>query len=276
MKLLSLQIPDLADERTEWFDRQIVSPELADLTAQLSLESDEQPLSLDGVLGQSLPKVLEAGLAAATQDEMDELIRHPSLLLDLQTRVLLNGGSYWDSLSAEASKFADTAIPTDRKATGLSVTPDAPRRSMRWIAIGFALAASVALILTLRPAPQPAGWGFDRPGVLAADTDSATYLSGLADAADDWFNKTPTTQQALASRLKQFQAGCDTLLAADHTPLNEEQREWLLERCRAWRGAIDTRLEQLASGEASLNETQQESDALIRRMITALNDKAAA
>lgn len=81
---------------------------------------------------------------------------------------------------------------------------------------------------------QPLGmlWGW-----MAKDDfeDAATpreYLANLATAAEQWFDREPTSVETLAVRLKQWSQGCQRLIDGKHELLSETDRAWLVEKCR--------------------------------------------
>ena len=56
---------------------------------------------LDTLLGNDKVPVAKSGLKVLASEKISYLLKHPQLLLPLQTFVLLNGGSYWqDKLSS--------------------------------------------------------------------------------------------------------------------------------------------------------------------------------
>jgi hypothetical protein len=128
-----------------------------------------------------------------------------------------------------------------------------------------------------RPLPQEApvaGWGWDRPGALASHLPADEYLLHLANAAQDWFKRRPETAEGLRIRIEEFRHGCDTLIAAPHTPLAAADRAWLVERCTAWRGKLDEHLAALAAG-SPVPEVRDAADATVNKLMTALRDRAA-
>lgn len=126
---------------------------------------------------------------------------------------------------------------------------------------------------TPTPAPAAKPWGWEKPGAIAADVDSAEYLHGLADAAGDWFNKRPEKRADVTKRILAFRRGCSTLILSDHQPLAEADREWLVERCRAWAGKLDAHVAALEAG-GDVLEVRTAADATIRKLINAINQRA--
>src|SRR5262249_31465422 len=145
---------------------------------------------------------------------------------------------------------------------------------------GWAWAGGVRLLRGVgwkwRPGRGPAaptGWGWDRPGALEANRTREEYLNGLADSANEWFNKRPETPQALAKRLNEFRAGCSTLILAQHESLAQKDRDWLRERCRLWAGKLDKHLADLEAGK-SVEAVRGEADATVNQLMQALRTRA--
>ncbi|MFO1004655.1 MAG: hypothetical protein U0929_01750 [Planctomycetaceae bacterium] len=115
---------------------------------------------------------------------------------------------------------------------------------------------------------RPSGptWGFDRSGILTANLSQREYLSTLATAAGDWFNKRPEDQAALAARLRQFIHGCDTLIHAPHNQLAPEDRAWLVERCREAKSALEVQLADLEANRSSAANVRDSADKAIQKL----------
>ena len=98
MILVSLEIPDDPARLPKWLEDRLLGLDLAQLVAELSAVRDvDQPRTLEDVLGDRLPQVLAKGLAILSREQIQEFVRQPTLLLDLQTRVAVEGGSYWQA-----------------------------------------------------------------------------------------------------------------------------------------------------------------------------------
>src|SRR4051794_38034886 len=93
-----LDMPDDPSELAPWLDRQLVGLDLAALVAELEVvhgrTSPAPAGGLAAALAGRLPDVLRLGLTAAPRSALGVLLRHPRMLLDLQSRVLLEGGPY--------------------------------------------------------------------------------------------------------------------------------------------------------------------------------------
>jgi hypothetical protein len=117
------------------------------------------------------------------------------------------------------------------------------------------------------------GWGWDRPGALPAEGSARQYLNTLADEAEEWFRKRPDDALGLARRLQEFRHGCTTLIFAEHQPLAERDRGWLVERCRAWAAKLDKHLEELEAG-ADVAKVREAADQTVRQLAAALRTRA--
>jgi hypothetical protein len=127
-----------------------------------------------------------------------------------------------------------------------------------------------------QPGPTVAAasrWGWDRPDALPQELPRAEYLDHLADTAREWFNKRPDTPIALARRIAEFRQGCSVLILSPHRPLSQEDRAWLVEKCRAWAVKLDAHLAAVEGGRGAL-EVRREVDETIDRLFAALRQRA--
>jgi hypothetical protein len=290
MSFLVLDIPEQNAELAPWLERQLVGLHLADLVAELEAFQVALPRGgdLQKIFGGDLDNLLEDGLAAASEQQIRDLLGHPRLLIELQELVLLEGGPRWDEVPLAEEHERLTAECWERVSAAHSpaVTPrsslaggtaTAPRR-FPWAA---ALSAAALLLIAFFgwrewSPPQSTGWGWNKPGALADSGSAHDYLLQLADGAGDWFNQRPETPEALATRLEQFQNGCQHLIEAPHRPLSPEDKAWLIERCRAWSSKLD---EHIAKSKAAppggdVDAVRAEADATINKLIDALRKRA--
>lgn len=295
MSFLALDIPDQHSDRAAWLERELVGLHLAELIA--GLEACHPPVGspprLTDLLGSQADAVLTRGLQVLAESQLRQLLLHPRLLLELQERVLRDGGEYWRQLplTPEHRQLVDeTLVQVQNRMTAGEAVAAAPpsqrtgggvaARRMPWRQIlSIAALLLVAFAGWWRFAAGPpgaaSGWGWERPGALAFEGSAPDYLEHLARAAEEWFRKRPDTAPELRRRLEEFRRGCDVLLEAPHTPLAEGDREWLRERCRAWRDKIDGHLAALKAGGA-VPAVRDEADATVRNLMKALRERAAA
>jgi hypothetical protein len=289
MTLALATIPDDPDALIRWLEGHLVGAGLRALAAELAAVHSAVP-STDSIrarLGPHLSAVLERGLSALPPTEIRHLLHQPYHLLELQQIVLLEGGPYWDTVP-RSGEFLDRGN-TGRARLGAELfgppaeplaEPPARRRSWRMVWV-VAATAGLVFIVTFAgtrwlvprgPAAEPS-WGWARAGAFAKDLDRAVYLNRLADEADEWFAQRPADAPAAARRIAEFRAGCTALLMADHAPLPPADREWLKERCRLWRKALDehlARLEDTGDAAAALAAT----DATVHQLGRALRTRA--
>lgn len=288
MKLISFELPDDPAERAAWLERQLVGLELGTLVSELEAVHgrDDRTLTLEAACGDALPGVLERGLLVLSRDAIQKLLTHPRLLFDLQEKICINGGDYWQRvpIADEHRRAVDDSWKAIRAAIESEVAPKPANRAASlasrsnprrlWVA-----AATVAVVLLaavglwLRPASAPPGWGWDRPGALSADLSSSDYLNHLADGANEWFLKRPETKEDLAKRLREFRHGCDTLIEAPHTQLSADDRKWLVERCKVWAGKIDENIAALEST-SNVGQVRNDADATIQKLVDALRTRS--
>lgn len=291
MKLTSLDIPNDPAAWPAWLEGHLVGTELGDLAAELRVlvgDQDTKTRTLDDVLGTQAAAVLESGLGVLDDHQIAELLKHPYLLLALQERILIEGGEHWQRVplaeehrrEAEAdwkrveAALAEPPAVTPRTASG----QQSEKRSwgVRRTILAIVAAFLVVAFGMWATRPAPSGWGFERSGLLTANLAAPEYLHSLAAAADDWFNQRPATSESLAERLREFRAGCDTLIAAPHPQLSPEDRVWLIERCRAWREKIDGHLDELAQNPGNVPRVREQADQTVNKLKAALTARAAA
>jgi hypothetical protein len=312
MKLMALEIPDDTAAVASWLEGNLVGMDLAALVAELEGVHTHDPKqhssSLDEVLGNLRAAVQSRGLEALPPDRLKVLLQHPRLLLELQEWLLVEGGPYWrrvaprhagldqrvalergwERLAASLSedRVPATAIPLPRDAAVRSPAQPAPASRWRRLLGSVAtMAASAAVLVAVVIAVQSlapesendaaarAAWGWNKRGALRYELSRDAYLSSLADAAGEWFNQRPDRPQALARRIAEFRQGCSVLILSVHKPLPEEDRIWLVERCRTWATKLDAHLTAVEAGQDVL-KVRDEADTTIDRLATALRERA--
>ena len=125
----------------------------------------------------------------------------------------------------------------------------------------------------VEPAATPTGWGWDKPGAIPGEGPADAYLTQLATAADDWFKKRPDDAAGVKTRITQFRDGCSTLIDSPHDPLAVEDREWLVEKCKVWRGKLDEQLAAIDAGTDPLT-VRESTDEIVTKLMTALRTRA--
>lgn len=294
MSFLALDIPDRNADLPPWLERHLVGLKLADVVA--GFEVCQPPMGprpeLDNALGEHAQTVLAQGLAALPEEKLRTLLRHPRLLLELQERVFRHGGQHWRNvpITPQHQKLVDDGFTAcERSLARPAAQAESPQtlvggglpaRRTLWRQVLAVAALLLVAVLGWRQFQTPAvgtavAWGWSRPEAIDTRLSPPEYLDQLAAAASEWFNQRPERDVPLRRRLEEFRDGCDTLLAAPHTPLADDDRQWLIERCQAWRGKIDAHLAALDAGTDPL-EVRQEADATVNALMKALRERAAA
>lgn len=301
MTLVTFQIPEDSQQLATWLEQQLVGCDLRELVIELKaiLGPSVGTESLADICGPRLPDILSRGLNAVPVELSRRLLKSPQALFDLQELIFIEGEAYWESVSrsAEHEQVIEQGFQQLQPQTSATLvsqvagneksqTPDSQqtqikpsgsqgRRGFVWATLSAAVvAACLFLAVSLwQPAAGGPTWGFDRPGVLTAQMTPREYLDTLATAASDWFKKRPVDQPALEKRLTEFRHGCDTLIAAEHRQLKEQDRDWLRERCTVWAGKIDGHLADLKSGKKNLEQVQSDADATINALMKALKSR---
>jgi len=297
MNLHALDIPEDPAQMPAWIERHLAGLDLARLVAELTAvhgSSQTAARSLDDVLGTQESRVLSEGLSVLHPEALQELLRQPRLLLELQALVCREGGPYWSASTPEAEHVAHIdrggsrfqTFLTDQQPPGSLTLPERPRRWYQhsWLAslaTAASLLAAFAAYEHFRPRPvqiieRPAEgelWGWLRPDALPDDVTRADYLNRLADEAGEWFKKKPTEPAELARRMNELREGCSRLIFAAHRPLPPEDRQWLVETCRVWGRKLDKQLAALESGQNTI-EVRDETDALVDQLREAFRERA--
>lgn len=290
--LISLEMPDDAVQRSEWLEQQLVGLRLGELVEQLAVLLDvksESDPSLVEICGDRLGDLVAQGLSVLSADQIQQLICHPQRLLELQEKVLTEGGDYWSRvpLTEEHTKLVQSHwqslapqlvdagfAPQTKVAEGSTIRPLPPAR---WLRVSLSLVAAMLLISVGWWFMDPPGpkWGWDRPGALAIKVPAKDYLIHLADAAEEWTNQRPATEAELDLRLGEFIHGCRTLIAAKHPQLSKDDRIWLQGKCIDWAAKLERSRYELRSGKQSVDQALKAADTTIENLVAALRKKAA-
>ncbi len=292
MNLMTHQLPENPNDWPHWLERQLVGLHLGELVVELEALLGEpshagetsdntvtlEPVTLKTVCGDRLQTVLRQGLAALHEEQIRTLLKHSSLLLPLQELVLEHGGQYWQQLPRAAELIAQSQqygaqLAEKLEAPQPQIKSEAPRSGRYLGTLVFIAAALVVGATIWLSRPVAPTWGFDRNGLLTANVSGPEYLNSLANAANEWFKKHPETTSELDQRLTQFIHGCDTLIAAEHSQLNADDKAWLQERCQAWQAKLAAQRENLRSGTA-IAAVQTESDNIINQLVAAIKKRA--
>lgn len=272
MNLLSLEIPDDPVQLPDWLEAQLVGLHLGELVAELTaIHGQGMGGSLQAVCGNQLDEVLQNGLARFSHATLQELLRQPQLLLDLQERIFIEGGEYWRTVPRTQEHQARVAAVWER----LKQEPRDRSRGQYRPRFLAALALATALTLLFGwwvQTPRDPVWGWNRPGVFAVAMAQDEYLNHLADRANEWFQQPRETRAQLQQRLREFRQACDDLIAAPHPQLEPELRDVLRTRCRNWAQKFDDQRVALENG-AEVAEVRQAADETVTKLIGALRQQ---
>jgi hypothetical protein len=282
MNLHLASLPDEPAELARWLETRIAGLDLPELVAELGVlfpPSGSAP-KLGELLGRHASAVLQHGLSALPEPQLRAILEHPNRLYDLQLWLLGEDSPYWRSVGDSAGLGERAAAGKARTCVEapqiLAFAPARPRTFMWATMSSLATAAALLIgVFVLQPfGGQPqGGWGWNQTGILAQVKTPREHLERLASGADDWFKKTPATAQELGARIAEMRRGCSQLILGEHPPLNKEQRDWLVSKCKEWAAKLDQQLAALESG-TSLEEVQKSSDEIVRKLSTALRNKA--
>lgn len=301
MRIAALEIPDDPIQLCTWLEQELLGLDLGALVAELTAvhgPTSGARASLKEVLGGRLALVLTDGLGALPPAALGQLLTQPRLLLELQELILIEGGPHWQhtnppppylaaSLRHGQERLNQFLEVQGQRQEAVAAAPLRPRGGwLRWPGVAGLVAAAAVLVLLVRhgnppPADALAAWGWNRPGVRAAEGSAGEYLDRLADAAGEWFQARPENAADLAKRISEFREGCSLLIFSRHQPLAERDRQWLVERCRAWAKVLDAQLEALDGGgnpvqvRANVDETASAIVQALRERARRLNARQA-
>jgi hypothetical protein len=304
-----LDMPEHPGQLHSWIEAQLVDVHLAEVVSELLAVHGESAntVSLDELLGVWKERILSDGLLDLTSQQCTSLLTQPRLLFELQELIVEQGSSYWKQLAnheetvsrgmqamslddasvvpvivtAEAVEepyAASAEMPTRKRKTALGDSWGQPSLKV-WdskllLGGGFVLMTMIitALAIIIWMKHDEIAWGWGKEDALQTDLDASSYMVALADSGNEWFDQRPSDTKALEIRLRQLRDGCDILIAAEHEPLNDEEREWLRDKCRAWRGNIEQHRTDLTAGKA-IREVRDAADETVRKLVTALKSK---
>lgn len=83
-----------------------------------------------------------------------------------------------------------------------------------------------------------ATWGWGDQSSTPDDVSPAEYLTSLSRGAKACFSNLPANNRELKQRLTEFEQGCERLLSLNHDVLSEDDRAWLIFKCKGWKKEI--------------------------------------
>jgi hypothetical protein len=228
---MPIHLLDLLREGIEvrpWLERQLVGPDLLDLVRELTVLHGNAAGPDAGAVFQEQHRseILQRGLAALSEEQLQRLFRNPALLLQLQEWVLVDGGPYWDGVlsgSATLPIAAPSLVPR---------TSARPRSFRLWpFASHAGVAAAAAALVWLVVAPKPVRDVVEQKVDLAA-APADLLLPTLGRQMDEQLCAARHEQEALTA-LQEMQTTCATLAEAPLSQLSESART-AVRRDLAW------------------------------------------
>jgi hypothetical protein len=309
MSLIVFEMPSDVGELRRWLETQIVGLNLADLVDELNVlrqaDSHEPDATLDVVFGNRLPQILSEGLAAADDEDLEVLLMRPELLLELQECVARDGAGIWlervaqngelrviadrvgrkvsASLAAQpvlapGKKAGAAAVPAvSNRAAADKATVSAQPRSFNWKALFspgaialYAIAACLLLAFSLG-GEKHSGLVWQTETTLDVEPDR--YFKRLADSADRWKQAPHGSREEVELTVSEMHRSCMNLLQADHSKLEEKDRNWLHARCGKWAANIDLQLAVLKAG-GDPQAVHAEVDKIVSTLAGALRERS--
>ena len=82
-------------------------------------------------------------------------------------------------------------------------------------------------------------WGWQTVASFPQNVSAVQYLQATSDSVLQWYEQPAHSPATLAASLEGLAQGCQQLIAAPHQPLGDADRDWLIEKCTAWKATID-------------------------------------
>lgn len=300
MTLVSMTVPDDPAALPGWLEDRLLAPDFGRLVAELSVHF-ATPAPPPELLDRWLPTALKHGLGGVPIDLLRQLLRNPTALADFQERVLTDGGAYWDGVADRSPALATPFTAGKYALDGLfAATPRPPEEPLAvpsgvakpsagrgwkvWAVVSTGVAACLAVMAgglvlkSMEAVPVPKAqlaWGWGKPTGLAFDQNTPKgYLNALAAAAEEWSLDRPNDPTTLSVRLAEFRTGCSRLMHSAYGPLTDQDKEWLLARCREWGKKLDEHQQALDNG-AKAADVRAAVDDTVKTITTTLREKAA-
>lgn len=290
MSIALLDIPDDPAAWPSWLEGELVSLQLHQLVAQLQLlaghssDASLQELLIDD----DIANIKAGGLGVLSQQQIGSLLKNPSVLYPLQELVLSDTEGYWQNIPCDeahqkqadalisgiqARLDAESGLQSEHDSLPGPLTSETPKKRTGRIALLGTLATALVIGFVIRiqqPPPGPS-WGFAKSDLANIEVaTSAEYFNLLADAGNEWFNKTPANADQLKKRLETFSDGCQVLIEAPHDQLATSERDWLVTKCKAWKEKIDNLIVRIDEAPEELSQVQLEADEVVNRLVSAL------
>jgi hypothetical protein len=310
-KMTNFPALDLPDDRSQWagwLELQLVGLALGKIVRQLVLlGANRKPeISLREWLGESKRTILTQGLSSISEQQLQVLIRNPSLLIQLQEMVLLEGGEFWEKIprteehlelaKESESKFLaslQVGTPDDLRENPTGQTENtnelnkvrtSTKQSKNNIALWATLAAVAAglaiVFFNPMPARQPKAF-FAAAQLQKVGVEANQTLQQMAlQIRNDW-QKNSTDRGDLQEQLLAFRDSCEQLIDGPLATtlrtngLHPDQLADVQKRCKDWKAKSTALIESLAAGDP-LSPIVQAADEMIGKLIGRLETIAGA
>jgi hypothetical protein len=188
MKFLLATLPDDTASQARWLEEHLLGLDLAGVVTELKAMGGgrEEPVGLDAALGDVLPQILRSGLGQLTTAHIQTMLRNPRLLLELQTRIFLEGGDYWNNLpepTAEIQEAVDRGrsrlqqFVTPKSVSAPSTSSSAPNKESQGF-VAREIVREPERTLAASAAPKAGRRWFSHPLVVSLAT-AAAVLAGV-------------------------------------------------------------------------------------------------
>lgn len=227
-------------------ERRLFAPGLPAFVATLGSFRGQGNQSLESILGDSLPSVLNAGLSTLSKSQLRALLDNSKSLLHLQDRIYEEGGEYWDALISQPSNSVDPpVVVANSSEDSLSLArpnahvrqTDRPRswgRFWQVLAAGILIAVGSFSYDAIRGLFSPDARNliaFANPDNTAPLND-AKLLKHIADGMENLI-AIDTSEQQFARRISLCHEACVLVM---RTPgrLDEAMRREMVVACEKW------------------------------------------
>lgn len=113
MSLLAFEIPEKPAQIANWLERHVVDVRLSALVAELAAVNGRDEgvkMSMERSLDTLMSEVLTSGLSVLGHDRLRWFLQYPEWLFELQERVFVDGGPYWDHVADETRMASADAL----------------------------------------------------------------------------------------------------------------------------------------------------------------------
>ena len=302
---LLLEIPEDDLELKNWLGQILVSNQFSDYVGQLTylnkVRLEQGDSAVEPISDDRLSEFSRLGLFDATAGECKRLLRNPSSMVQLNEAIFTEGADVWmnelpkasdedlDILKQVGDQWTENLQPTEANsipvqpkvspATSRATETSRPTAHSRfptrrgWLAMAASVLIAGFGVYWLQSGSAD-DWGWMNAQAMPQDVSEKEYLESIGNSALEWFDLSQRNRLTVSKNLSTLSEGCSRLIQSDHAPLQPENRDWLIEKCRAWQETIDQLVVQSNDPNVDLSSLKNQADDLVARIAKVLEDRA--